>query len=83
MTGEQFRHPRRRARRQADVDVHLAIFVFAIAGMTLLNWILSPSFWWVTLPAAGWGTALAVHALSVLFDDAASARLGKSARRAS
>jgi uncharacterized membrane protein YoaK (UPF0700 family) len=68
MTGEQFRQPRRLGRRQADVDVHLAIFVFAIAGMTLLNWILSPSFWWVTFPAAVWGMSLAADAASVFLE---------------
>jgi hypothetical protein len=70
MTAEQFRYPRRSGRRQADVHVHLAIFVFVIAGMTLLNWILSPSFWWVAFPAIGWGIGLGAHAISVFFEDA-------------
>ena len=68
MTGEQARHPRRPGRGQADVDVHLATFVLVIAGMTLLNWIISPRFWWVTFPAAAWGVGLVADAAYVFLE---------------
>lgn len=68
MTDELIGDARRQLRRQTEVDVHLAVFVFVIAGLALLNWIVSPRFWWVTIPAIGWGLVLAAHAASVLFE---------------
>jgi two-component system LytT family sensor kinase len=69
MTAQQLRRARRRVRRLREFDVHLAIFVVAIGGIALLNWIVSPTFWWVVFPAIGWGIGLAAHAVSVFFED--------------
>jgi hypothetical protein len=40
-----------------------------IGGIAVLNWIVSPTFWWVVFPAIGWGVGLATHAVSVFFED--------------
>lgn len=60
---------RRRVRRLRDFYIHTAIYVVVIGGFALLNWIVSPTFWWVVFPAVGWGVGLSAHAVSVLFED--------------
>lgn len=69
MTAQQVRQARHRVRRLREFDVHLAIFAVVIGGITLLNWIVSPTVWWVVFPAIGWGIGLAAHAVSVFFED--------------
>jgi two-component system, LytTR family, sensor kinase len=60
---------RRHVRRLRDFYIHVAIYVIVIGGFALLNWIVSPTFWWVVFPAIGWGIGLAAHGTSVLFED--------------
>ncbi|HEX6129609.1 MAG TPA: 2TM domain-containing protein [Candidatus Limnocylindria bacterium] len=61
---------RRRVHRLREFYVHLAIYLAVIGGAALLNWIFTPTFWWVLFPAIGWGIAIAAHAISVIFEDA-------------
>ena len=75
MTEEQVQEARRRVHRVREFYVHAATFVVVIGGLTLFNWIVSPTFWWVVFPAIGWGIGLAAHAVSVFFEDAV---LGKA-----
>lgn len=69
MNEEPMARARKRVRRLRDFYVHVAIYVVVIGGMAVLNWIFSPTFWWVAFPAVGWGIGLAAHAVSVLFED--------------
>lgn len=69
MTEEQISRARRRVHRLRDFYMHLAIYVVVIGGIALLNWIITPDFWWVAFPAVGWGIGLLAHAVSVLFED--------------
>jgi len=69
MDEEQIARTRSRVRRLRDFYVHIAIFVVVIGGLAVMNWIVSPTFWWVAFPAIGWGIGLAAHAVSVLFED--------------
>lgn len=71
MTEEQVRHARRRVRRLKEFYVHVAIYAVVIGGIALLNWFVSPNFWWVVFPAIGWGIGLLAHAVSVFFEDSA------------
>jgi two-component system LytT family sensor kinase len=66
---EQLQRARFRVRRLREFYMHVAVFVVVIGGLALVNWILSPSFWWVAFPAIGWGIGLAIHAVSVFFED--------------
>jgi len=61
---------RRRIRRLRDFYIHIAIYAVVIGGFSLLNWIVSPTFWWAVFPAIGWGIGLAAHGVSVFFEDA-------------
>ena len=69
MNEEQIAQARRRVRRLRDFYIHAAIYVVVIGGFAVLNWIVSPTFWWVAFPAVGWGIGLGAHAVSVLFED--------------
>jgi two-component system LytT family sensor kinase len=69
MTEQHVQQARRRVRRLREFYVHAAIFVVVIGGLAGLNWIVSPTFWWVVFPAIGWGIGLAAHAVSVFFED--------------
>jgi len=66
---ERIAQARRRVRRLRDFYIHVAIYCVVIGGFAVLNWIVSPTFWWVAFPAVGWGIGLAAHAVSVLFED--------------
>lgn len=70
MNEKHMQQARRRVRRLREFYVHAAIFVVIIGGLTVFNWIVSPTFWWVVFPAIGWGIGLAAHAVSVFFEDA-------------
>jgi hypothetical protein len=69
MSEEQTARVRTRVRRLRDFYIHVAIYVVVIGGFALLNWIVSPSFWWAAFPAVGWGIGLGAHGVSVLFED--------------
>ena len=60
---------RRHVRRLREFYIHFAIYVVVIGGIALLNWVISPTFWWVVFPAIGWGIGLAAHGISVFFED--------------
>lgn len=60
---------RRHVRRLREFYIHFAIYVVVIGGIALLNWVISPTFWWVVFPAIGWGIGLAAHGTSVFFED--------------
>jgi hypothetical protein len=60
---------RERVRRLREFYVHAAIYAVVIGGLAILNWIITPTFWWVAFPAVGWGIGLAAHAISVTFED--------------
>ena len=44
---------------------HLMQYVVIIAGLAVLNWLVSPNVWWVLWAAAGWGIGLLAHAAQV------------------
>ena len=69
MTEQHVEQARRRVRRLREFYVHAAVFVVIIGGLAALNWIVSPTFWWVAFPAIGWGVGLGAHAVSVFFED--------------
>lgn len=69
MSEEQIAQARSRVRRLREFYVHVAIYVVVIGGIGVLNWVVSPTFWWVVFPAIGWGIGLGAHAVSVFFED--------------
>ena len=60
---------RRRVHRLREFYIHLAVYAVVIGGIALLNWVITPTFWWVAFPAIGWGIGLAAHGVSVFFED--------------
>ena len=44
---------------------HLTSYIVVMGGLTVLNWVTSPQYFWVVYPALGWGIGLAVHGMSV------------------
>jgi hypothetical protein len=48
---------------------HLFQYVVIIAALAVLNFIVSPSYWWVGWVAPFWGLGLIIHGLQV-FDKA-------------
>ena len=69
MNEEQTARIRAHVRRLRDFYIHVAIYVVVIGGFAILNWIVSPTFWWVAFPAVGWGIGLGAHGVSVLFEE--------------
>lgn len=69
MTDESIVQARKRVHRLREFYMHFAIYIVVIGGIALLNWFLSPTFWWVAFPAVGWGIGLTAHAVSVFFED--------------
>ncbi len=45
--------------------IHLAQYVIIMGGLTVLNYLTSPAYFWVVWPAAGWGLGVAMHGLGV------------------
>lgn len=67
--GEALERARLRVHRRRELYIHAAIYLVVIGGVALLNWAMTPTFWWVLFPAIGWGIGLAAHGTSVLFED--------------
>jgi len=61
MTEERAKQVRQRVRQLRGFYVHFAIYTVVIAGIALINWITSPSFWLVVWPMVGWGIGLAAR----------------------
>ena len=60
---------RRRVRQLRGLYMHIVVYVVVIAGIALINWATMPGNWWVVWPAIGWGIGLAVHVVSVVFEE--------------
>jgi hypothetical protein len=60
---------RRRVRRLRAFYIHVSTYAVVLGGIALINWVVSPTFWWVVFPAIGWGIGLAIHGLSVSLED--------------
>jgi uncharacterized membrane protein len=43
--------------------IHLGVFVFVIASLSVVNWLTTPEMWWAQWPFVGWGIAVLGHAL--------------------
>ena len=69
MTAQRVQRARRRVRRLREFYVHAAVFAVVIGGLALLNWLTTPTFWWIVFPAIAWGIGLGSHAVAVIFED--------------
>jgi hypothetical protein len=69
MAGQQVEHVRRRVRRLREFYMHAAVFAVVIGGLALMNWLTTPTFWWVVFPAIAWAIGLGAHAVAVIFED--------------
>lgn len=47
-----------------DVLIYIIVMLF----LAFINYMLSPGYWWVVWPAAGWGLGLAIGIVNKLFD---------------
>lgn len=54
------------ARRRQEFRQHLVTFVLVNLFLVVLNFLVSPSFFWAIFPILGWGLGLAFHALEAL-----------------
>ena len=45
--------------------MHLIAYLIAIAGLTVVNLLVSPGYYWVLWSAFGWGMGVLAHGLSV------------------
>jgi len=43
--------------------IHFGIFLFVIALLSVVNWLMTPDMWWAQWPFIGWGLAVLGHAL--------------------
>lgn len=63
---------RRLAERRADMKLafrsHLFAYVVVNAGLTAINLVTSPDYFWAIWPMLGWGVGLAAHAVAVYMD---------------
>jgi hypothetical protein len=69
MDEDRVTQARRRVHRRREFYIHIAVYAVVMSGLALLNWIITPDFWWVAFPAIGWGIGVAAHGVSVLFED--------------
>lgn len=69
MDEDRVTQARRRLHRRREFYIHIAVYAVVMSGLALLNWIITPDFWWVAFPAIGWGIGVAAHGVSVLFED--------------
>ena len=60
---------RSRVRRLRGFYIHVTTFAVVLGGIALINWLVTPTFWWVVFPAIAWGIGLAIHGLSVSLED--------------
>jgi len=44
---------------------HLLQYVVIVGGLVVLNFVISPSYWWVVWVALGWGVGVIAHGMSV------------------
>jgi len=56
---------RSRAEAKLGFYKHLAAYVVVILMLVVINLIASPGYFWAIWPLIGWGTAIAIHALTV------------------
>ena len=68
MTDPRYEQARQRVRDLRGFYFHIAIYVVVIAGIAVINWMTSPSYWWVVWPMIGWGIGLGAHGISVFFE---------------
>ncbi len=47
-----------------DFYSHLWSYITCITFLTVINWFVSPEYYWVIWPALGWGIGIISHALS-------------------
>ena len=52
-------------RRLRGFYMHLAQYVLVIGGLTVINLLLVPHYFWVLWVAGGWGVGLLIHGLRV------------------
>jgi 2TM domain len=45
--------------------IHLVVFVLVMVVLLAVNWLATPSVWWVQWPFLGWGIGIAAHGLAV------------------
>ena len=43
--------------------IHFGIFLFVVALLSVVNWLMTPDMWWTQWPFLGWGLAVLGHAL--------------------
>ena len=69
MSEAAIQRARHQVRRLREFYIHIAMFIAIMGGLAVLNWVMTPDFWWVVFPFAIWGVGLAAHAIAVLFED--------------
>ena len=57
---EALERARVRVHRRRELYIHAVIYAVVMGGVALLNWVMTPTFWWVLFPAIGWGIGLAL-----------------------
>lgn len=62
----EYRAARKYVRELRKFYEHLASYVLVNTFLALLNYLASPSHWWVQWVLFGWGIGVAAHGLSVL-----------------
>jgi len=45
--------------------IHLIVFVLVMLLLLAINWVATPTIWWVQWPFLGWGIGILGHALAV------------------
>lgn len=55
----------KQAKKEAEFYTHLATFLVTMAGLTVLNLLVTPGHFWVLYVLFGWGIGIASHASEV------------------
>lgn len=45
----------------------IATYIIVMLFLCFVNYLSSPSYWWVIWPAAGWGLAIVLQAIRIFF----------------
>lgn len=60
-----YNRARKRAKEKLAFYNHLIVYLVVIAGLYVLNWMVSPMYFWAKWAAFGWGIGVAIHGVTV------------------
>ena len=74
-------HAEAESRVKLAFGIHFAVYVLAIAGMAVLNYIQTPEKLWIVWVAFGWGAGVMLHGLLIYFSQTRERAINRTMAR--